>query len=193
MGLWDGRSESYSAGYGRSSQPRRTHSPARSTRSTHSSASKGYYARPSNTRSHSSGVFGGSSRGLFDTGSSRSGGGIFGFGSGGGSSYYKRSPRQGYISYLYNKLRRMLKELMYYAKRHPLKAFFAIVVPLLSAGGAVHGLVRQFGIRVPMMDGGSRRGGGGYYGSSGYGGNRDGGGGLMENAGGLFQIAKAFM
>ena len=82
---------------------------------------------------------------------------------------------------------------MYYAKRHPLKAFFAIVVPLLSAGGAVHGLVRQFGIRVPMMDGGSRRGGGGYYGSSGYGGNRDGGGGLMENAGGLFQIAKAFM
>jgi uncharacterized membrane protein YgcG len=89
----------------------------------------------------------------------------------------------------------MLRELWYYARRHPMKAFFAVVVPLLSAGGAIHGLMRQFGVKVPGMDGGARRMGGGYYGSSGYG--RDsGGGGLMDSMGGMggvMQIAKAFM
>ena len=74
-----------------------------------------------------------------------------------------------------------------------MKAFFAVVVPLLSAGGAIHGLMRQFGVRVPGMDGGSRRMGGGYYGSSGYGGDRGGGGGLGDNMGSLMQIARAFV
>lgn len=198
MGLLDGRSNSYSGS-------RREHSPsARSTRSHHSSSGKdkSYFVRPA-ARTHSSGsIFGGStnggrdnyssSRGLFG-GSSR---GIFsGFG-GGSSSYYKRSPRQGYIGYLYAKLRRMLRELWYYARRHPMKAFFAVVVPLLSAGGAIHGLMRQFGVKVPGMDGGARTMRGGYYGSSGYGG---GSGGLMDSIGGMggmggvMQIAKAFM
>jgi len=87
----------------------------------------------------------------------------------------------------------MVKELWYYARRHPVKAFFAVVVPLLSAGGALHGLLRQFGIRVPMMDGATSysRGTGGYYGSSGYGSR--GGGGWMDNAGSLMTIARAFM
>ena len=94
----------------------------------------------------------------------------------------------------------MLRELWYYARRHPMKAFFAVIVPLLSAGGAIGGLMKQFGVRIPGMDrgSGSRRSGGGYYGSSGYG--REGGGGmggigggLMDNAGGIMQIARAFM
>lgn len=71
-----------------------------------------------------------------------------------------------------------------------MKAFFAVVVPLLSAGGAIGGLMKQFGVRMPM-DGMSSRGGGGYYGSQGYGGDR-GGGGLMDNLGPIMQIAKAF-
>ncbi len=97
----------------------------------------------------------------------------------------------------------MVKELWYYARRHPVKAFFAVVVPLLSAGGAIHGLMRQFGVNIPGT--GSRRMGGGYYGSKGYG--RDGGlgglggigggaGGLMDSMGGMggvMSIAKAFM
>lgn len=94
----------------------------------------------------------------------------------------------------------MLKELWYYAQRHPMKAFFAVVVPLLSAGGAVHGLMRQFGVRVPMMGGAARRSGGGYYDSRGYDGDRGGGGGLMGgagglmgNVGGLMNMARAFM
>ena len=180
MGLFDGRSSSY-GGDGRSqSHHSRSHSRAYSpARSTHSSASKGYYTRPSASRSNSSffGNFGG--------------GGSRGFSS--GSSYYRRSPRQGYISYLYHKLQRMLRELWYYARRHPMKAFFAVIVPLLSAGGAIHGLMRQFGVRVPGLDGGARRMGGGYYGSAGYGSGRGGGGGLMGQAGNLMQMARAFM
>ncbi|KAK3048111.1 hypothetical protein LTR09_010450 [Extremus antarcticus] len=223
MGILDGgRSYSSSDLHARNSKGYRAHSPARSTRSTHSSASKSgnYFVRPSaGSRTHSSSHNNhSSSRGIFDTGrSSGSSRGIFGFGGGGGSgsSYYKRSPRQGYVSYLYNKLRRMLKELWYYARRHPMKAFFAVIVPLLSAGGAIGGLMRQFGVKIPGgMGGGDRRGGGGYYGSAGYdrrgGGFGEsggggigggigsmlgggGGGGLMQNAGGLMSIAKAFM
>ena len=79
-----------------------------------------------------------------------------------------------------------------------MKAFFAVVVPLLSAGGAIGGLMKQFGVRVPGMDGrgGRSMGGGGYYGSRGYGGSGSslgGGGGLMDNFGGVMQIAKAFI
>lgn len=109
-----------------------------------------------------------------------------------------------------HKLQRMIKELWYYARRHPVKAFFAVVVPLLSAGGAIHGLMRQFGVKVPFgLDGNTRRYSGGYYGSAGYEsggggagglgalggllGGGGGGGGLMQNAGSLMNIAKAFM
>lgn len=200
MGLLDGRSASYS-----DSHSRRNHSPARSTRSHQSSSSKGYFVRPA-ARTHSTSSNHGysSSRGLFGGGggSGSSSRGLFGsFGGGGSSSYYKRSPRQGYISYLYHKLQRMLRELWYYARRHPMKAFFAVVVPLLSAGGAIAGLAKQFGVRIP---GGGRSMGGGYYGSKGYGGSSGGGlgglgglgGGLMDNmggVGGVMQIAKAFM
>lgn len=198
MGLFDGRSYSYTEGASSSSRPHRGHSPARSTRST---GSKGFYARPAANRSSSS-FFGGGGGGNNHRSSSASffggnfGGGsgsrsIFG-GGGSGSSYYKRSPRQGYVSYLFHKLQRMLRELWYYAKRHPMKAFFAVVVPLLSAGGAIGGLMKQFGVRLPM-EGMSSRGGGGYYGSSGYGGDRrGGGGGLMDNLGSVMQIARAF-
>ncbi|KAK5681672.1 hypothetical protein LTS10_006205 [Elasticomyces elasticus] len=185
MSFFGGGGKSYSDGERRSthSHSRGGHSPSRST-------SHGYSQRPSNNRSSSS--FFGSNLG----GSSSRG--IFGGGGGSGSSYYKRRPRDGYISYLMHKLQRMVKELWYYARRHPIKAFFAVIVPLLSAGGAIGGLLRQFNIRLPgnLMGGlgGSSRGGGGYYGSSGYEGeSRGGGGGWMNNAGSLMQVAKAFM
>jgi hypothetical protein len=93
----------------------------------------------------------------------------------------------------------MVKELWTYARRHPVKAFFAIIVPMLSAGGAIGGLLKGFGIRMPAgldsFGGGSRRGGGGYYGSEGYssGGYGGSGGGWMGNAGSIMQVARAFM
>lgn len=181
MGLFDGTSSNTGGYYQRShsySGARSSHSPSRS-----------HYTRPTYARSSSS-FFGGASSSNF--GGSR---GIFG--GGGGSSYYKRRPRDGYIQYLMHRLQRMIKELWYYARRHPVKAFFAVVVPLLSAGGAIGGLLKQFGIRLPggMMGafggGEARRYGGGYYGSSGYSSRDE--GGWMGSAGSLMQIAKAFM
>ncbi|KAK1062360.1 hypothetical protein LTR12_010329 [Friedmanniomyces endolithicus] len=176
------------------SHTRSAYSPSRSS-TTHTYASgngSGYSQRPSNPRGPSSSFFNTSlgastSRGIF--GGSNGGGG--------GSSYYKRRPRDGYITYLLHKLQRMIKELWAYARRHPVKAFFAVVVPLLSAGGAIGGLMRQFGVRLPMGDmlgGGRGMGGGGFGGrGGGFGGESLGGGGWMDGAGSLMQVAKAFM
>ena len=201
MGLFDGRSYSDSERlrvhptHTSSGRRSRGVSPARSARS---GASHGYYVRPSYARSASSGFFGGgggggsSSSSYWGGASNFFGGsrGIFG-GSGGGSSYYKRRPRDGYIGYLLHRLQRMLKELWHYARRHPLKAFFAVVVPLLSAGGAVSGLLRQFGVRLPGLFDGAARSSRGYYGSSGYSSRSE--GGWMGSAGNLMSVARAFL
>ena len=191
-----------SSTYGGTSR-QRSHSHTRST-----SGRSGYYARPSNTHARSSGssFFGGAAGSNNHHQSSR---GFFSSNGSGGSSHYKRRPRDGYITYLVNRLQRLLRDLWQYFRRHPVKAFFAVIVPLISAGGAVGGLIKAMGIRIPpgmssvFATGGSSRGGGGYYGSRGYGGSSSsgfggmfgggGGGGLMDNAGEIFKIARMFM
>lgn len=92
---------------------------------------------------------------------------------------------------------------MHYARRHPFKIFFMVIMPLIS-GGVLHKVAKQFGVNLPGgkdMGHGGKRGGdmaGGYYGSEGYG-NETGGGGLQSLAsgiGGLASVAKmaqAFM
>ena len=107
------------------------------------------------------------------------------------TSRYKRSPRDGYISYLYAKVRHFLREIWRYAQRHPYKVFFMVIMPLVS-GGVLHKLAKQFGVNLPEMGGHGARGGhsgsghgssSGYYGSAGYG---DEFGGARGGAGGGF-------
>lgn len=123
---------------------------------------------------------------------------------GGSSSYYKRRPRDGYIQSLIHKLKRLIRDLWDYANRHPFKAFMAVVVPLISAGGALHGLLKQFGVRIPFgLDGmfATTTTKGGYYGSSGYGGYDGYGDGIgsvfggegMNTVGSLMKVARVFM
>ncbi|THY44431.1 hypothetical protein D6C99_06770 [Aureobasidium pullulans] len=120
---------------------------------------------------------------------------------GGSSSYYKRRPRDGYVQSLIHKLKRLIQDLWDYARRHPLKAFMAVVVPLMSAGGALHSLLKQFGVRMPVaFDGVHSTRAGGYYGSSGYGdyeesgfGSMFGGGNAMDTVGSLMKVARVFM
>lgn len=193
--FFGGTSSTYGGG---SSSRRRSRSGTRST------SGRSYYARPANTRSSSS-VFGGGGSGNYN--SSR---GFFSSNGSGGSSHYKRRPRDGYISYLVHRLQRLLRDLWQYFRRHPVKAFFAVIVPLLSAGGAVGGLLKGMGFRIPpglssvFGTGSTSRGGGGYYGSRGYGdsgfgglgsmfGGGGGGGGMMDNAGNILKIARMFM
>ncbi|KAJ4296162.1 hypothetical protein N0V88_004866 [Collariella sp. IMI 366227] len=77
------------------------------------------------------------------------------FGLGGGrhspssSSHYKRSPRAGFVSRMLKKLRRLLRDLLYYAKRHPLKVFL-LLGPLLTTG-ALTALLAKFGLRLPHV------------------------------------------
>jgi len=134
----------------------------------------------SSSRHHSSGsIFGSgdhkhnSSRSSFFGGdskrySSRSGSGFFGFGGSRSSSYYKRSPRGGYIKRIYSQLRRLLRDLLYYMKRNPIKVFVLVIMPLVT-GGALSGLLGRFGIRLP---GGLQKM---FGGAAGIGRGRDGG------------------
>ncbi|KAK5011415.1 hypothetical protein LTR28_003336 [Elasticomyces elasticus] len=156
-----------------------SNSHGRSHNSTSHHSSSGYYARPTYTRPSSSSFF------------SRSG----------SSSYYKRRPRDGYIAYLVYKLKRLIQELWYYARRHPVKTFFAIILPLISAGGALGGLAAGMGIKLPMgLSSGSFGGAngyrGGYYGSAGYGsdfGRGSSGFGSFGSLGSMMKIAQAFL
>ena len=86
------------------------------------------------------------------------------FGGGGrSSSYYRRSPRGGFLKRAYSKLRRLLRDLIYYMKRNPMKVFMLVIMPLIT-GGALTGLLHKFGIRLPhgieKLMGGARGGGG---------------------------------
>jgi len=73
-----------------------------------------------------------------------------GGGSGGGRSpsYYKRSPRPNFVSRVIRRLKRLLRDLIYYAKRHPLKVFMLVIMPLIT-GGFLTALLAKFGLRLP--------------------------------------------
>ena len=64
------------------------------------------------------------------------------------SSFYKRSPRSNFLARAYRKLRRLLRDLVYWAKRHPVKVFLLVVMPLIT-GGALTALLARFGLRLP--------------------------------------------
>ncbi|KAM4054872.1 hypothetical protein HRG_005691 [Hirsutella rhossiliensis] len=73
---------------------------------------------------------------------------FFGLGGSSRPSYYKRSPRHGFLQRAYRQLRRLLRDLVHYAKRHPWKVFFLVVMPLVT-GGALTALLARFGLRMP--------------------------------------------
>ncbi|KAI9823208.1 MAG: hypothetical protein M1826_000221 [Phylliscum demangeonii] len=118
------------------------------------------------------------------------------------SSYHRRRPRDGFIQRMLHQLRRLVRDLLAFARRNPVKFFMMVVMPLLT-GGALHAVLRQFGIRLPnnMFGGGNgQRPSGGDYAYSRYsgrsslgdlvgGGSGGGGGGLAA----LFKVAQAFM
>ncbi|KXX74101.1 hypothetical protein MMYC01_208913 [Madurella mycetomatis] len=70
-----------------------------------------------------------------------------GFG-GGGTSHYRRSPRPGFVARALRKLKRLLRDLVYYAKRHPFKVFMLVIMPLVTTG-ALTALLARLGLRLP--------------------------------------------
>ncbi|KAL8997876.1 MAG: hypothetical protein Q9169_002958 [Polycauliona sp. 2 TL-2023] len=110
---------------------------------------------------------------------------------GGSSSYYKRRPRDGYIQRMVHEIKKMLRNLVSYARRHPVKVFMLVIMPLIT-GGALHNILRQFGIRLPAglstLIGSYGGGKGGYESMSSFGG-RGGEGGIQS----AMKLAKMFM
>lgn len=102
------------------------------------------------------------------------------------------------------KVKKWLRDLYYYMKRHPVKVFFLVIMPLIT-GGVLTKLLSKVGIRLPrqlerMIGSDVSRGAGGRYYSRGgardfdAGTNLPGmGGGLGESAMGLMKIARMFM
>jgi hypothetical protein len=104
-----------------------------------------------------------------------------------------------------SRLRRFLRDLYSYMRRHPIKVFVLVIMPLLT-GGALTKILAKFGVRLPkgleeLVGGGSR---GGYEKERYYarGGARDFGsgsslpgmgGGMGDNIQGLLKVAKMFM
>ncbi|KAF2752820.1 hypothetical protein EJ05DRAFT_480970 [Pseudovirgaria hyperparasitica] len=114
-----------------------------------------------------------------------------------GSSYYKRRPRDNYIQMLLRKFKHLIRELYYYARRHPIKILFMVIMPLIS-GGVLHQIARQFGIQLPAAlrgNGGARgfRDDNGYYSSQGYEGRSDGVFGGFGDFGSVVKVARMFM
>lgn len=48
----------------------------------------------------------------------------------------------------YKQLKRLLRDLIHWAKRHPVKVFFMVIMPLVT-GGALTALLARFGLRLP--------------------------------------------
>ena len=142
--------------------------------------------RPSSrTHSHHNGTHQSSSndRGYFYTASSSSRG------------TGRARPRDGFINRMVYQIRRYLRRLYDYARRHPVKLLM-MILPLLT-GGALAGVLAKFGIRLPagldkIIGGAAGRHGGGGFGGLGKMGSQFGGpgGGGVE---GFMKIAKMFV
>jgi hypothetical protein len=84
-----------------------------------------------------------------------------------------------------------------YAKRHPMKVFMLVVMPLVT-GGALHNMLRGMGIHLPASIASFMGGGDARAAASGFGAGFPGGDGPGHQGGGVgleqvVNIAKMFM
>lgn len=84
-------------------------------------------------------------------------------------------------------LRKLVRNLIEYAKRHPVKIIMLVAMPLIT-GGALNGLLKTVGISLPAGLGASFGGRGGMRDA--FGGSAGAGGGNIET---VMNIAKMFM
>ncbi|XXG94915.1 hypothetical protein Hte_001174 [Hypoxylon texense] len=152
MGLfdnWDGESVVSSS----TRRSRSHHGHHKTSKSRDSSRSH----RSSKRHSGISSFFGGESGGSHYNKHNTSRGSFFNLGNGStrsffslgrSNSYYRRQPRSSFVQRTLKKLKRLLRDLIYYAKRHPFKVFMLVVMPLIT-GGALTALLARFGLRLP--------------------------------------------
>lgn len=156
-----------------------------------SSSSNNYYVRRSPSR-----------RSTYSTHHSRhSAPSFFGLGNGGSSSRYSSTPsifssssrrarpRAGFVQRIIYHIKKLFRDIYRHARRHPVKVFLLVIVPLLTSG-ALPKLLAMIGLHLPKGLGGS------FAHSLGSGGPRlaeAGSSGLGESFSGLMNIAKNFV
>ncbi|KAK7969933.1 hypothetical protein PG996_001630 [Apiospora saccharicola] len=158
MGFFDGWDGGSVISHKTSHRPKKSSS-HKSSKSSKSSKRSRSHSPPRHRHSASTleGLLGGGSASHRHTSSSR--GSFFGLGNSssksffGGlgsrsSSYYKRQPRNSFVQRMYKKLKTLLRDLVYYAKRHPMKVFMLVIMPLIT-GGALTALLARFGLQLP--------------------------------------------
>lgn len=155
MGFFDPWNDNASMISGRSSRRRRS---SRSRPKKRRSRSRSRSSSRNHGRSFAGSIFGGGERdrdryskqnssraSFFGLGGNSSRSSFFGNSR---SSYFKRSPRQGFLQKAYKQVKRLLRDLVHWAKRHPWKVFFLVIMPLVT-GGALTALLARFGLRIP--------------------------------------------
>lgn len=89
-------------------------------------------------------------------------------------------------------MKRLLREIYYYARRHPIRVFLLVIVPLI-AGGVLQRLLGMVGLRLPNELMGNRSNfqqiSRGVYGEMGGGSSS----GLQDSVKGLMTVAKWFI
>ncbi|EEH10568.1 conserved hypothetical protein [Histoplasma capsulatum G186AR] len=174
------------SGIGRRARSRDRYSTTSSSRHSHShSHSHGHSHGHGHGKSHSRSS-------LFNLGghanrSTTSAASLFSIGSAGSSSSRRAKPRSGFVARVVRSIRRLFRHIVRYARSHPLKVFFMVIMPLIT-GGVLQKLLSVVGIRLPPSLGGGHSGGF----KTGNGGGA-GGGGLGESVGGLVSLAKMFV
>ncbi|KAJ5364422.1 uncharacterized protein N7496_010135 [Penicillium cataractarum] len=182
MGWFDGPSsttKSSSGGY----YVRRRGSPTRSVKSS-SSSHKGYSSTHHGRHSAPS-IF---SLGRGTTGRSSSPSVFSSF----SSSSRRARPREGFVQRMIHSIKKLFRDIYRYARRHPVKVFLLVILPLLTSG-VLPKLLAMVGLRLPhgvasaLGSAGAARGGlGGMEGVGGA------GKGLSESVSGLVSLAKMF-
>jgi len=91
-----------------------------------------------------------------------------------------------------HRIRRLFRDIMYYARKHPMKVFLLVIMPLIT-GGVLQKILGVVGIRLPknMVGGISAGERGGLKDVAGMMGA--GGGGIGGSVNGLVSLAKMFV
>ncbi|KAL1972402.1 hypothetical protein VTN31DRAFT_6816 [Thermomyces dupontii] len=64
------------------------------------------------------------------------------------SSSRRARPRSGFVQRIISRIRRLLRDIYRYARKHPIKTFLLVIVPLITAG-ILPRLLAAAGIRLP--------------------------------------------
>ena len=98
------------------------------------------------------------------------------------SSSRRARPRAGFVQRVIRYIRNLLRDLYDYARRHPVKVFMMVIVPLITSG-VLQRLLRMIGVPLPRK----------IFGGGGHGHGHGGGDGLKDQIMSFMNVAKMLL